>query len=372
MSEQTLPYNLVRRLVMLSLVFGILGGLAGGFLLIRYLPSSISVSKQSVVLQESSAAVDVAKKVSPSVVSITSESTGFSFFGTTQTQQGAGTGIIVSGDGLILTNNHVIAGASVLNVFTGDGKEYKNAKVVATDTANDLAFIRISASGLPVAKLGDSSSVQVGTEVIAIGNALGQYQNTVTQGIISGLGRPVQAGDQGSGGVEQLQNLFQTDAAINPGNSGGPLVDVVGNVIGINTAVASGAQGVGFAIPINEAKKELQQVEGQGKISRPYLGVSYVPVTQAFAADNNLPVNNGAYVNGDQNTAAVMSGSPADQAGLKAGDIITKVGGTTIDQNHSLSTLIGNYNVGDKVPITYLRAGKSQTVTVTLQQAPNS
>lgn len=370
--NRVLPYTLVRRLVTLSLVFGIIGGLAGGYILIRYLPGSIPTDKQSVVLQESSAAVDVAKNVSPSVVSITSQSTGFSFFGAAQTQQGAATGIIVGSNGLIMTNNHVIAGASELDVFTSDGKEYKNAKVVATDTTNDLAFVQINASGLQPAKLGDSSSVQVGTEVIAIGNALGQYQNTVTQGIISGVGRPVVAADQGGGGAEQLQNLFQTDAAINPGNSGGPLMDVRGYVIGINTAVASGAQGIGFAIPINEAKQELQSVQNSGTISRPYLGVRYIPVTQAFATDNNLPVNKGAYVSGDPSNPLVVSGSPADQAGFKQGDIITKVGNQAIDQNHSLSALVGSHKVGDKVILTYLRDGKTQTATVTLQQAPNS
>lgn len=372
---RSLPYTLVRRLVTLSVAFGILGGLVGGYVLIRYLPGSIPTDKQSVVLQESSAAVDVAKKVSPSVVSITttSQGSGFSFFGTSQSEQGAGTGIIVSSDGLIMTNNHVIAGAGEIDVFTNDGKEYKNAKVVAADTTNDLAFVQISASGLLPATLGDSSSVQVGTEVIAIGNALGQYQNTVTQGIISGVGRPVQAGDaSGQGSTESLQNLFQTDAAINPGNSGGPLVDVRGNVIGIDTAVASDAQGIGFAIPINEAKQELQQVHSTGNISRPYLGVAYIPVTQAFAADNNLPVTNGAYLSGDSTNPAVASGGPADRAGLKQGDIITKVGSHAINQSNSLSALIGNYKVGDKVQLTYIRDGKTQTVTVTLQQAPNS
>jgi len=369
---RSLPYHLVRRLVTLSVVFGLIGGLVGGYVLIRYLPGTIPTDKQSVVLQESSAAVDVAKSVSPSVVSIVSQSAGFSFFGASQTEQGAGTGIIVGSNGLIITNNHVIAGATELDVFTNDGKEYKNAKVVASDTVNDLAFVQISASGLPTAKLGDSSSVKVGTEVIAIGNALGQYQNTVTQGIISGIGRPVQASDQGGGSVESLQNLLQTDAAINPGNSGGPLVDVRGNVIGINAAVASDAQGIGFAIPINEAKQELQSVQSSGTISRPYLGVRYIPVTQAFAADNNLPVNNGAYVSGSQGSPAVVSGSPADKAGLKEGDILTKVGNQTIDQNHTLSSLIGNYKVGDKVTLTYLRGGKTQTVDITLQQAPTS
>jgi serine protease Do len=374
-SQRTLPYHLVRRLITLALVCGIVGGFGGAFLLIRYFPASIPVSKQSVILQESSAAVDVAKEVSPSVVSITTTTTqsgsSFSFFGDSQSEEGAGTGIIVSSGGLIMTNNHVISGASTIDVFTSNGTEYKNAKVVATDTTNDLAFIQISASGLKPATLGDSSTVQVGTEVIAIGNALGQYQNTVTQGIISGVGRPVEASDDSGDSTESLQNLFQTDAAINPGNSGGPLVDVKGDVIGIDTAVASDAQGIGFAIPINEAKQELSQVQNTGNISRPYLGVRYVPITPAFATDNNLPVTNGAYVSGDSSAPAVVAGSPAANAGLQNGDIITKVGGQSINQTNTLSVLIGQHKVGDKVQLTYIRSGKTQTVTVTLSQAPN-
>ena len=370
--EKTLPLGMVRRLTTLALVFGLVGGLVGGYILIRDFPDTIPVSKQSIVLQESSAAVNVAQQVSPSVVSITSESTGFSFFGRSQTQQGAGTGIIVSSDGLIMTNNHVIDGAQTLTVFDSKGKEYKGAKVVSTDTTNDIAFIRINASGLRAAQLGDSSAVKVGTKVLAIGNALGQYQNTVTEGIISGLGRPVSAGDEAGRSVETLQNLFQTDAAINPGNSGGPLVDLSGKVIGINTAVAGDAQGIGFAIPINLAKKELESVKSQGKIVRPYLGVRYIPVTKEFASSNNLPVNNGAYVTADQNGEAVVPNSPAAKAGLKEKDIITKFGGTAVDESHALSTLINEKNPGDKVEVKYYRDGKEQTTTVTLEPAPSS
>lgn len=366
----TMPYKLVRRLVTLSLVFGIIGGLGGGYLLVRYLPDTIPLSKQSLIVQESSAAVNVAKNVSPSVVSIVSETASIGFLGRAQSQQGAGTGMIVSTDGLILTNNHVVDGVDTLSVFTSDGKEYKNAKVVARDTQNDIAFLRINASGLKAVKLGDSSAVSVGTRVIAIGNALGQFQNTVTEGIISGLGRPVRAGTEQGGDVEQLQNLFQTDAAINPGNSGGPLVDLSGHVIGINTAVAGNAQSIGFAIPINLAKKELQSVKVSGTIKRPYLGVRYIPITKDFATQKGISVADGAYITGDQQGLAVIAGSPADKAGLKEGDIISKFGGTTVDQNHSLSTLINNQNVRDKVIVTYIRDGKTSTVTVTLESAP--
>lgn len=372
-SERSLPYHLVRRIVTLAVIFGILGGVTGGYIFLRYIPNVIPTSKQSVLLQESSAAIDVAKKVSPSVVSITSESTGFSFFGRTQTTRGAGTGIIVTNDGLILTNKHVVADATALRVYTSDGKEYKDARVVARDPFNDIAFIKIDGKGLKEADLGDSSQVVVGTRVIAIGNALGQFQNTVTEGIISGLGRPVVAGDeQGSG--EQLQNMFQTDAAINPGNSGGPLVDLAGRVIGINTAVAGNAQGIGFAIPINEAKNKLESVRTRGKIVQPYLGVRYIPVTKEFAASNSLPVSDGAYVSGGQSpgTSAVIEGSPAAKAGIREGDIITKVGGKPINKNQNLSGLLGELKVGDKAALTLIREGKEQTVEVTLEEAPQA
>ena len=369
-AQRTLPYRLVRRIVTMAIIFGLLGGGLGGYLFLRFIPDVIPTSKQSVLIEQQSAAIDVAKKVSPSVVSVTSQSTGFSFFGRTQTTKGAGTGIIASSDGLIITNNHVIEGAQNLTVFTSDGKEYKDAQVVARDPQNDLAFLRVKASGLRAAEFGDSSQVKVGTQVIAIGNALGQYQNTVTEGIISGLGRPVTAGDESGGNVETLQNLFQTDAAINPGNSGGPLVDLTGKVIGINTAVAGNAQGIGFAIPINQAKGELASVKADGKIVKPYLGVRYIPVTKEFAAANKLPVNNGAYVSGDEQNPAVVDGSPAAKAGLKDGDIITKLDNQTLDENHSLSTVVAQKKVGDTLKVTYLRDGKSQTTDIKLEEAP--
>ena len=284
----------IRGFLILSLLIGVVAGALGGALFIRYGGSQIPVSKRQILVQESSATVDVVKAVSPSVVSITSESTAQSFFGSSQTVEGAGTGIIVSGDGLIMTNKHVVAdtGASY-SVFTSDGKQYA-ATVVARDPVNDLAFVRISAKGLKAAQLGDSSSLVVGQAVIAIGNALGQFQNTATTGIISGLGRPVVAGDNGSAGAdstENLQDLIQTDAAINPGNSGGPLVNLEGQVIGMNTAVSSSGQNISFAIPINELKAQVANVESQGKIITPYLGVRYVPLTKDLAVQNNLSVS---------------------------------------------------------------------------------
>lgn len=354
------------------LLFGLIGGLVGSYVYVHDLASLIPVSKQQLVVQENSAVVDVAKKVSPSVVSITSQAVTSSFFGGPQTSEGQGTGIILTSDGLILTNNHVIAGASALTVFTSDGKKYTGT-LVAADPNNDYAFVRINAKGLTPAKLGSSANVQIGQRVVAIGNALGQFKNTVTDGIISGKGRPVTASDQGTGaGAENLQNLFQTDAAINPGNSGGPLVSLDGAVIGMNTAVAGNAQNIGFAIPIDEIKAAINSVEKQGKIERPYLGVRYVPISPSFAQANNIPVKNGAYITGDAQHLAILPNSPAEKAGLKAGDIITKIDSQQIDQDHTLTSLLSKKKVGDKVTLTYIRDGKTQTVDVTLELAPDT
>jgi S1-C subfamily serine protease len=350
----------------------LISGLIGSFVFLRYVPNIIPTSRQSILVDQSSATIDVAQMVTPSVVSITSQSTGFSFFGRAQTTQGAGTGIIVSSDGLIVTNNHVVEGAQNLTVYTSDGKEYKDAKVVATDSQNDVAFIRISGSNLKAAELGDSSGVKVGTDVLAIGNALGQFENTVTKGIISGLGRPVAAGDQSGSQVELLQNLFQTDAAINGGNSGGPLVDLTGKVIGINTAVAANGQNIGFAIPINQIKRDLASVKAQGKIVKPYLGVRYVPVTKEFASANDLNVDYGAYLSGDAQSPAVIPSSPAAKAGFKESDIILSIDGKKIDEKNSLSSIIADKKTGDKVKIIYQRDGKEQTIEVTLEEAPQS
>ena len=371
MTETTTTQSSPSLVVIVTLlVVGLVGGLGGSALYNRYVPIQ-DRAKQSILL-ESSAIIDVAKKTSPSVVSITSQSTGVNFFGYSTAQVGAGTGMVVTSDGLILTNNHVVADGTSFSVFTSNGHEYKDAKIVARDINRDIAFLRINASGLKPIVLGDSSQVVVGQEVVAIGNALGQYQNTVTHGIISGLGRPVVAGDQGGGNSESLQDLLQTDAAINPGNSGGPLVDLDGQVIGMNTAIAGSAQNIGFAIPASEIKPEIDSVKAQGKIVQPYLGVHYVSITPEFASANNLSVNDGAYVSGSGQDAAVISGSPADKAGLKDGDIITKVAGTSLDANHSLTSLIGQHKVGETVALTVLRDGKTQTINVTLAEAPSS
>ncbi len=366
-TQQSLSRSIVEKLVIMALFFGLVGGVAGGWVWQHLAPQS--VTSKALVVQENSAVVAAAKKVSPSVVSITTREVADSFFGA-QEISGAGTGMIVTSDGLILTNKHVVpAGTQSVTVFTDDGKQHKG-KVVARDPSNDLALVKIDAKGLKAIQLGDSSKTEIGQKVIAIGNALGQFENTVTDGIISGLGRPIEAGDE-LGSSESLQNLFQTDAAINPGNSGGPLVDVDGRVLGINTAVAGGAQNIGFAIPINEAKPVIDSYKRSGKIIRPFLGVRFVPITKEFAAARNLPVSEGAYL--DPNGAnPVVSGSPAAKAGLRAGDIITKVAGDSIDERSSLTTLIAQHQVGETVNLTIVRDRKTQTVKVTLAEAPTN
>lgn len=360
-----------QKLVLFSLLAGLIGGAIGSYGFIKYFASAIPADRKQVVIQENSAVVDVAKEVSPSVVSITANSLTRGYFGNLQQQQGAGTGIIISSDGLILTNKHVVPdGTTTVSVVLANGKQYTGAKVISRDPLNDIAFIKVDASGLPVAKLGNSGNVVVGQRVVAIGNALGQFQNSVTEGIISGIGRPVTAGEAGSSS-EDLQNLLQTDAAINPGNSGGPLVNLEGEVIGMNTAVAGqGSQNIGFAIPINEITPLIAGVKSSGKIIRPYIGVRYVLLTPEIASSNNLTTTNGAWLIGDATTPSIIAGGPADKAGLKDGDIITKIDGQTVDANHSPQSLIAAKKVGDTVTLTVVRDGKTITVKVVLQAAP--
>lgn len=355
----------------LSVVLAFAAGVFGAAAYMNFMPQSVKnkveQSKQ-VTLQENSAVIDLVKKVGPSVVSINTSSQVQSFFGT-QEQKGAGTGVIVKEDGLILTNKHVVEGAASVTVTGTDGKQYAG-KVLATDPTNDIAFVKVNASGLPAAELGDSDRVEVGQRAIAIGNALGEYDNTVTTGVISGKKRPVQASD-GQGNSETLTNLFQTDAAINPGNSGGPLLNIDGQVIGINTAVAGGtAQNIGFAIPINEVKSALDSVIARGNIVRPYIGVRYVMINESFAQRNNLGIKEGALLRGDTNTLAVVPNSPGAKAGLREGDIITKIDGQAITTDNPLQNVISKQKVGDTVAVTVYRDGREQDIKVKLEEAP--
>ncbi len=327
-----------------------------------------STTTDRIVLEESSAITDSVDKVAPAVVSITTTSNVQDFFGRTFEQKGGGTGFILTADGLIVTNKHVVSDANATyHVFTNDGKDYE-AKVVARDSLNDLAVIKIEATGLPVVELGSSDDLKVGQWVIAIGNALGEFNNSVTVGVISAKERQITA-EGASGGVsEDLSGLLQTDAAINPGNSGGPLVNLKGQVVGINTAIAGNAENIGFAIPINLVSKAIQSVKDTGTIIRPMVGIRYVPVTNEMAKAQSLPIDYGVLVlrGTTASDVAVLPDSPAAKAGIVENDILTEIDGKRIDENHSLLSILANYNVGDTIKVTLYHGSEKKTVDVTL------
>ncbi len=337
---------------------------------------TINDNSQTIVMQQSEVISEVFNRVSPSAVAITTEIVSTSTNGYTSsngyTSEGSGSGIIISEDGYILTNKHVVPeGTQSINVVTSDGQEYTDVEVVGRDPSNDIAFIKINdVSGLTAAQIGDSNDVAAGQQVIAIGNALGIFRNSVTSGIISGVGRPLTASDETGTTTEQLEDMFQTDAAINLGNSGGPLVNLKGEVIGINTAVSSDGESIGFAIPINAAKTEIASVISTGKLSKAYVGVRYVTITPENAEELGVSVTKGALVAASNGQSAVVSNSPAEKASLQAGDIITKVDGTEIEPGKGFATLIAQYSPGDKVELTLIRGGKEQTVSVTLAEYP--
>lgn len=376
----------------LFLIVGASAGFAGGWLGNKQDKAPNEQQQQIVLKNQGQLISNIAKQVSPSVVSVEVTGTGSlggifpgSLFGERTGQQptedSAGTGIIIDKGGLIVTNRHVVpSGTTKVSVTLSDGTKYDDVQVVGRTSESDpldVAFLKIQdtkGKTLMPATLGDSSKVGIGDSVIAIGNALGQFQNTVTSGIISGHGRNVQAGDEAGSSTESLENLFQTDAAINAGNSGGPLVNLEGQVIGINTAVASGAQNIGFSIPINDVKGSIDTVVSKGKLERPYLGVQYITITADMAKQYDLDASQGVYIPPAIVTGSdsVIDGSPADKAGVKPGDIITKVNNDTIDESHSLTSLLDKHQVGDKVTLTIMRDKKSITVDVTLEAAPQT
>ncbi len=288
--------------------------------------------------------------------------------GTKRQEVGGGSGFIISPDGLIATNKHVVSDEKAsYTVFTNDGKKY-DADVLARDPVNDLAIIKIFGKNLPVLKLGDSGSVKLGQTAIAIGNALGEFRNTVSVGVISGLARNIVAG--GGGVTESIGGLIQTDTAINPGNSGGPLLNLKGEVIGINVAMVSGAQNIGFSIPINQVKKAIESVKKIGKISSPYIGIRYLIITPELAKKEKLGVESGALVKGNKDGPGIVLGSPAAKAGIQAEDIILEINNEKITTDNTLSSLISKYNVGDSVILKIIRAGKEIKVNVILDERP--
>lgn len=380
--------KLVIVLILLIVLLGIWLGIQ------RYLPSnifsltpSLQIEKVKVVSEESVTIADV-KKVGPSVVTVEEYSQPqaanslnfgpFQIFGfglpqqqpQSQTPQvsGIGSGFIVTQDGLIVTSKHVVSDIGVkYDIVTSAGKKF-NVQKIYRDPLNDIALLKInpeenSTVKLIPASLGDSSRLQVGQFVVAIGTALGEFRNTVTTGVISGLGRAVTAGDQFQGYIENLNNVIQTDAAINPGNSGGPLVDSGGNVIGINTAVAQNGQNIGFTLPINIVKDSIDNFNKTGQFNRPYFGVTYTTISQQVALLNE--VVQGAYVR------SVIADSPADRAGIKVGDIIVKFDNQKVSDKNELSGIIGKKKAGDKVIVSVWRDGLIKDVGVEIGTAPN-
>lgn len=379
-------YRLMVIPLILMFLVGIGGGLLGSYFYNhnRSISSATTTQKQQYISNESDLIASIAKTVGQSVVSVDvqGQTTTQDFFGFSQSANtsSAGTGFIIDSDGTIVTNRHVVPeGTTSVSVTLADGTKYDNVQVIGRTNSSsslDVAFLKIGdlkGEHLVPVTLGDSSKMQVGDRVVAIGNALGQFQNTVTSGIISGYGRDVQAGDSTGSDSENLTDLFQTDAAINEGNSGGPLVNINGEVIGLNTAVASNAQNIGFSIPINDVKGLITSVLGSGKLEQAYLGVRYISLTPDISYQYNLSVNHGAYVApSDDGTPSIISGSPADKAGLKEKDIITKVNNITIDDKTSLTAALSRFKVGDKVNLTVIRSGKTIHITATLEAAPDS
>lgn len=384
-------------LILVGFLSGIVGGIGGMAVLATSstLQKSFGISSangaitfpdpqniQKISVQEDSSVITSVKRISPAVVSVSFTKdvqvlNPFDFSQgqsqSVQQEQGGGTGFIITSDGLIATNKHVasISGAAY-SVITQDGKKY-DAKVLALDPINDFAILKIDAANLPTVEFGNSDDLEIGQRVIAIGNALGAFQNTVTTGVLSGKERTIDASDASGGSAETLQGLLQTDAAINAGNSGGPLVNLKGQVVAINTATASKtqAEGLGFAIPINTLKTAIDSAEKTGKIVRPYIGLRYLTVDQKIAAMKGMKDAKGILVYGDptNNIPAVVKDSPADKAGIKEGDVVLRINNDDINENNSLIRLLGKYQPGDEVTLQALRDGNQMNIKVKLGES---
>lgn len=369
--------------IFVSLIFGFLAGAFSSaifyFQIKDYLgklenDSPSLIEKETVVKEylpqttQEQKIINVVEKNSPAVVSIV-VSKDVPILKEYYTQEiGGGTGFIVSKDGLILTNKHVVLEEDAdYTVFTSDGKKF-SAKVLAKDPFQDLAIMKIkqeNGESFSMVELGDSDGLKSGQTVVAIGFALGEFRNTVSVGVISGLGRRITAA--GGGFVETLEDVIQTDAAINKGNSGGPLLNLKGEVIGINTAMASGAQSIGFAIPINKAKKAIEQVKELGRIVHPFLGIRYVLVTEEVQKEYGLSVDYGALiVSGTSGEPAIWPDSAAEEAGLKQGDIVLEFNKERITLDNSLAKIIMKYNPGHEVRLKILRDNKEFEVELIL------
>ena len=324
---------------------------------------------QPVTIDESSATINVAAKVSPAVVRITVEGSSDAGNLGVIPETGVGSGVIYDSNGWILTNRHVVEGGNEFQVELKDGRVLAG-EVYGIDTLTDLAIVKVDATDLPTAAVGISDALEVGQLVIAIGSPLGTYSNSVTSGIVSAKGRTITT----DGSTRPLTNLIQTVAAINPGNSGGPLLDANGNVVGINTAIATNSNGIGFAIPIDVARPIMAQAVAGQALARPYLGIQFVSITRQLADEESLPVHAGYLVGGrnqnDQAVTGVTAGTPSSKAGIKDGDIITSVGGKVIDDGHPLDATLAQFSPGQTVDVEILRDGETITLGVTLGTRP--
>ena len=392
--------TLICSIVFSSIVAGAVGFWAGS-LSQKTDELNLLQDRNIVKVNEESDVVSVVEKVSPAVVSIIITKNlpkieeyyfnpfgdddffnrffGDDFFnfgipqyrqnGTEEQEIGGGTGFIITSDGYIVTNKHVVADEEAeYTVMMNDESKY-DAEVVARDPTTDFAVLKIEGKDFPTIELGDSDELKVGQTVIAIGNALGEFRNTVSVGVISGLSRSITASSFGFGS-ENLVGVIQTDASINHGNSGGPLLNLAGQVICINTAIAQDAQNIGFAIPINEVKNSIESVKEYGKIIKPWLGVRYIMINKSIAESNKLDVDYGALIiRGEEKTdLAVIPGSPADKAGLVENDIILEVNGEKIDQDYPLMKAIAKFKPGDEITLKVLHKGEEKEVKVRLEE----
>lgn len=327
-------------------------------------PETVNFETRTVISEEN-AVISAVEGTSSSVVAIGISKRVYDPFDPfsvpRKTDSTIGTGFVVSENGVIVTNKHVVSDPGQYTVITKDGQKYEVEKIYR-DPSLDLAIVKIKTSNLKPLELGDSSKIKVGQTVIAIGNALGKLTNTVTTGVVSGLGRNVTAGNLFEG-LESLDNLIQTDAAINPGNSGGPLLSSAGQVIGVNVATTEGAENIGFAIPINSVKQIVEEFIKSGSIIRPYLGIRYRFISKDVAILNEVP--QGAFVQ------EVLEDGPAAKAGLKFGDIITKIAGQTINEENKVSEIISKSNIGQSLELNVWREGSELKLTPTIGEAPN-
>jgi 2-alkenal reductase len=356
--------------IALSLAAGVIAGSLSGLAVVNLVglrtaqpspqPPAGEVVNE-VTLDEASAVIEAVTSVAPAVVTIRVE--------TTTGGTGSGSGFVFDPDGWILTNRHVAGDAASMVVTLADSRRF-DATLVGVDTLTDLAIVKIEASDLPTAPIGSSAALEIGQLAIAIGNPLGDFADTVTTGVVSGLGRDIVAGDGQTS--DDLRHLIQTDAAINPGNSGGPLVNSLGQVIGINTAVSSSAQGIGFAIPIDFAKPVMALALAGDPMVRPYVGVFYTMITPQLAIDENLPVDAGALIDEGPSGVAVIPGTPAAEAGLQAGDIITELGGRPVVEGRDIVVLLLPFRPGDTVSLTVLRGGEELEIEVILGELPDN